>query len=231
MTADPGLDVEIVRQKVAALQEKCRERNVLFDFRPKVHPQLIENYYTPGAKLEGRCLYPFLHAPTALRGALVGNSMGPVWHTQHFMTAYKPAVADLTWRALRLRAQETPLSTEELLQRAAESVRIPGLGIALHWLGRALGAILSSIDRLLGSAATAGLTVIDRMAYMLMSGKAQDAKLDDQITRLISYVVAFAGIPIAAGTMVKVAFLNYLLGFILRPLVGNARTALAQTNA
>ena len=38
------------------------ERNVLFDFRPKVHPQLMDNYYTPGAKLEGRCLYPFLHA-------------------------------------------------------------------------------------------------------------------------------------------------------------------------
>jgi MoaA/NifB/PqqE/SkfB family radical SAM enzyme len=68
VTQDPGLDVEIVRTKVAALQEKCRERNVLFDFRPKVHPQLIDNYYTPGAKLEGRCLYPFLHARVSFSG-------------------------------------------------------------------------------------------------------------------------------------------------------------------
>ena len=68
VTQDPGLDVEVVRQKVAALEEKCRQRNVLFDFRPKVHPQLIENYYTPGAKLEGRCLYPFLHARISFSG-------------------------------------------------------------------------------------------------------------------------------------------------------------------
>ena len=33
-----------------------------------MHPQLIENYYTPGAKLEGRCLYPFLHARVSFSG-------------------------------------------------------------------------------------------------------------------------------------------------------------------
>jgi uncharacterized Fe-S cluster-containing radical SAM superfamily protein len=58
VTPDPGLDIEKVRQKVTALQAKCKARNILFDFRPKVHPQLIDNYYTPGARLEGRCLYP-----------------------------------------------------------------------------------------------------------------------------------------------------------------------------
>ncbi len=68
VTPDPGLDVEIVRHKVAALEKKCRQKNVLFDFRPKVHPQLIDNYYTPGAKLEGRCLYPFLHARVSFSG-------------------------------------------------------------------------------------------------------------------------------------------------------------------
>jgi MoaA/NifB/PqqE/SkfB family radical SAM enzyme len=68
VTADPGLDVDVVRQKVSALQEKCRRKNVLFDFRPKVLPQLIDNYYTPGAKLEGRCLYPFLHARVSFSG-------------------------------------------------------------------------------------------------------------------------------------------------------------------
>jgi MoaA/NifB/PqqE/SkfB family radical SAM enzyme len=68
VTADPGLDIEIVRNKVAALEEKCRRRNVLFDFRPKVQPQLIDNYYTPGAALNGRCLYPFLHARVSFSG-------------------------------------------------------------------------------------------------------------------------------------------------------------------
>jgi Fe-coproporphyrin III synthase len=68
VTPDPGLDVAQVRQKVTALEEKCRRRNVLFDFRPKVYPQLMDNYYTPGAKLAGRCLYPFLHARISFSG-------------------------------------------------------------------------------------------------------------------------------------------------------------------
>src|SRR6185369_2198927 len=34
VTADPGLDIARVREKVTALQRKCREKNILFDFRP-----------------------------------------------------------------------------------------------------------------------------------------------------------------------------------------------------
>ena len=68
ITPDPGLDIERVRQKVNALEAKCKAKNVLFDYRPKVHDQLIRNYYTPGAKLDGRCLYPFLHARVSFSG-------------------------------------------------------------------------------------------------------------------------------------------------------------------
>src|SRR6186997_1133405 len=102
VTADPGLDVDIVRQKVAALEEKCRQKNVLFDFRPKVHPQLIDNYYTPGAKLEGRCLYPFLHARVSFSGKmyfcpfirvevgdLTKNTLEEVWNGEQYVKMRK----------------------------------------------------------------------------------------------------------------------------------------------
>src|SRR4051794_34084670 len=68
VTPDPGLDVAQVRRKVTALAQKCRDKNVLFDFRPKVHEPLMDSYYTPGAKLDGRCLYPFLHARVSFSG-------------------------------------------------------------------------------------------------------------------------------------------------------------------
>jgi MoaA/NifB/PqqE/SkfB family radical SAM enzyme len=68
VTADPGLDVARVRSQVTALIDKCRERNILFDFRPKVHSPLMDSYYTPGTKLDGRCLYPFLHARISFSG-------------------------------------------------------------------------------------------------------------------------------------------------------------------
>ena len=41
---------------------------MLFDYRPKVHPPLIDAYYTPGTPLAGRCLYPFLQARVSFSG-------------------------------------------------------------------------------------------------------------------------------------------------------------------
>ena len=88
VTADPGLDIERVRQKVTALKEKCKAKNVLFDYRPKVHDQLIDNYYTPGAKLDGRCLYPFLQARVSFSGKV------------YFCPFIRVEVGDLTTQSL-----------------------------------------------------------------------------------------------------------------------------------
>ena len=68
VTPDPGLDARVVASQVAALQHACREKGVRFDFRPKVWPSIIENYYRPGTPLMGRCLYPFLHARVGFSG-------------------------------------------------------------------------------------------------------------------------------------------------------------------
>lgn len=68
VTDNPGVAPARVREQVTALKEKCRQRNVLFDYRPKVHPPLIEPYYTPGSPLQGRCLYPFLQARVSFSG-------------------------------------------------------------------------------------------------------------------------------------------------------------------
>jgi MoaA/NifB/PqqE/SkfB family radical SAM enzyme len=98
VTADPGLDVAQVRKKVAALAQKCKDRNILFDFRPKVHSQLMDSYYTPGTKLAGRCLYPFLHARVSFSGKmffcpfirvevgdLTQSSLEQVWNGERYI--------------------------------------------------------------------------------------------------------------------------------------------------
>jgi MoaA/NifB/PqqE/SkfB family radical SAM enzyme len=105
VTRDPGLDVDRVRTKVAQLEEKCRQRNVLFDFRPKVHPQLMEDYYTPGSTLEGRCLYPFLHARVSFSGKvyfcpfirvevgdLTTSSLEEIWNGERYVAMRKQLV-------------------------------------------------------------------------------------------------------------------------------------------
>jgi MoaA/NifB/PqqE/SkfB family radical SAM enzyme len=68
VTPDPGVRPNRVREKVARLQARCRERNIRFDYRPKVHEPLIDSYYTPGTPLSGRCLYPFLNARVSFSG-------------------------------------------------------------------------------------------------------------------------------------------------------------------
>jgi MoaA/NifB/PqqE/SkfB family radical SAM enzyme len=88
VTADPGLTPDEVRAKVTSLQEKCRARNVLFDVRPKVTPALMDRYYMPGAPLEGRCLYPFLHARASFSGKL------------YFCPFIRVQVGDLTQQSL-----------------------------------------------------------------------------------------------------------------------------------
>ncbi|HEY7056128.1 MAG TPA: radical SAM protein [Vicinamibacterales bacterium] len=98
VTPDPGLDVRQVGEKVGALERKCRERNILFDFRPKVHPPLMPGYYTPGTALEGRCLYPFLHARVSFSGKvyfcpfirvevgdLTKNSLEEIWNGDRYV--------------------------------------------------------------------------------------------------------------------------------------------------
>src|SRR5262245_26286534 len=68
VTPDPGLDVNVVRTKVDALKKRCRERGIRFDMRPKVLEPILDSYYRPGARLDGRCLYPFLHARVSFSG-------------------------------------------------------------------------------------------------------------------------------------------------------------------
>jgi MoaA/NifB/PqqE/SkfB family radical SAM enzyme len=102
ITPDPGLDVARVRSQVNALAEKCRARNILFDFRPKVHTPLMDSYYTPGTKLDGRCLYPFLHARVSFSGKvyfcpfirvevgdLTKNTLEEVWNGEQYVKMRK----------------------------------------------------------------------------------------------------------------------------------------------
>ena len=143
VTPDPGLDIERVRVKVAALEEKCRRKNVLFDFRPKVHPQLIDNYYTPGAKLEGRCLYPFLQARVSFSGKmyfcpfirvevgdLTKSSLEEVWNGEKYVAMRKALVENGIFPVCR-RCCKVELSPVPVAQPFGEGVSAPRRAIQL----------------------------------------------------------------------------------------------------
>jgi MoaA/NifB/PqqE/SkfB family radical SAM enzyme len=131
VTRDPGLDVAVVRRKVDALEKKCRERNVLFDYRPKVHPGLIETYYTPGARLDGRCLYPFLHARVSFSGKvyfcpfirievgdLTQSSLESIWNGERYVEMRRRLVENGIFPVCR-RCCKVELSPEPAAQPVA----------------------------------------------------------------------------------------------------------------
>jgi MoaA/NifB/PqqE/SkfB family radical SAM enzyme len=132
ITPNPGLDIARVREKVTALAEKCRQRNVLFDYRPKVHPPLIENYYTPGARLEGRCLYPFLHARVGFSGKvyfcpfirvevgdLAESSLEEIWNGAKYVEMRRKLLENGIFPVCR-RCCKVELSPEPVAQPFAE---------------------------------------------------------------------------------------------------------------
>jgi MoaA/NifB/PqqE/SkfB family radical SAM enzyme len=107
VTADPGLSVTAVRSKVEALIAKCRARRIRFDMRPKVRPSILNAYYTPGARLDGRCLYPFLHARVSFSGKvyfcpfirvevgdLTSQSLEDVWTGDRYVALRKTLVEE-----------------------------------------------------------------------------------------------------------------------------------------
>ena len=102
VTADPGVEASRVRRQVDALAAKCRSRQIRFDMRPKVRPAILDAYYTPGTRLQGRCLYPFLNARVSFSGKayfcpfirvevgdLTTQSLGEVWTGERYVSLRK----------------------------------------------------------------------------------------------------------------------------------------------
>jgi MoaA/NifB/PqqE/SkfB family radical SAM enzyme len=107
VTEDPGLDPARVRRQVDALAGKCRAHRIRFDMRPKVRPAILDDYYTPGTRLDGRCLYPFLYARVSFSGKayfcpfirvevgdLTTQSLEDVWTGDKYVTLRERLVTE-----------------------------------------------------------------------------------------------------------------------------------------
>jgi MoaA/NifB/PqqE/SkfB family radical SAM enzyme len=136
ITEDPGIVPARVRAQVSALQEKCRQRGILFDYRPKVHPPLIEPYYTPGAPLAGRCLYPFQQARVSFSGKLffcpfirveVGDlttsTLEEVWNSPRYVDMRKRLLDNRLFPVCRrcCKVELSPVASPESLEPRASS--------------------------------------------------------------------------------------------------------------
>lgn len=130
VTPDPGVSAARVREQVASLAAKCRERRIRFDMRPKVRPAILDDYYTPGAQLDGRCLYPFLNARVSFSGKayfcpfirvevgdLTKQSLEEIWTSERYVALRKKLLDEGLFPVCR-RCCKVELSGEPSARRA-----------------------------------------------------------------------------------------------------------------
>ena len=133
VTPDPGVEAARVRVQVDRLAAKCRERNIRFDMRPKVRPAILDDYYTPGARLDGRCLYPFLNARVSFSGKayfcpfirvevgdLTTQSLEEIWTGQPYVGLRKKLIDEGLFPVCR-RCCKVELTGEPVDRLAAEA--------------------------------------------------------------------------------------------------------------
>ncbi|HKW02488.1 MAG TPA: radical SAM protein [Vicinamibacterales bacterium] len=131
VTPNPGVDAARVRTQVDALAAKCRDRGIRFDMRPKVRPAILDNYYTPGTPLAGRCLYPFLNARVSFSGKayfcpfirvevgdLTTQSLEEIWTGERYVSLRKKLLDEGLFPVCR-RCCKVELSPEPVAARAA----------------------------------------------------------------------------------------------------------------
>ena len=130
VTSDPGVVAERVRVQVDRLAAKCRERNIRFDMRPKVRPAILDDYYTPGTRLKGRCLYPFLNARVSFSGKayfcpfirvevgdLTTQSLEEIWTGERYVGLRKKLLEEELFPVCR-RCCKVELAGEPVEQRS-----------------------------------------------------------------------------------------------------------------
>ncbi len=137
VTADPMVAAGAVREKVAALREKSLARGIRFDVRPKVVTAIMDNYYAPGAALNGRCFYPFNWARVSFSGKvyfcpfirvevgdLTTQSLEQVWNGERYVALRKRLLDETLFPVCR-RCCKVELSPEpaSAVAHAASPVR------------------------------------------------------------------------------------------------------------
>ncbi len=132
----------------------------------------IRRAYNPSDPVPMVPVFLFRHAATTTDGVRVGSRHGLIAIDAHYMSAYRPAVGEHSWRALQAASQDhdSRLSVDDWLDRAAENVSFPGSTVAFYALDRALRLLLNTAEVMFGTTVVAAATLLDRLATLCSTG-------------------------------------------------------------
>lgn len=182
-------------------------------------------------------LFPFFHVPWANEGYRVaGGPAGLISIEAHSMEkTYIPGVGAHSWADLALaggvgEGEVAPATWLEQIGPNGNGILI-GSAWALQMIGKALRWLLAKVGQLaagaLGLALTAGMTVLDRLAWMLARGATLSLEVSSYVGNLIGAIFRFLGRGLMRGVSLTLDFIRWVLGLLFDALAAIARRAFA----
>jgi triacylglycerol lipase len=197
----------------------------------------IYRVYHPSDPVPMIPLFPFLHLPTGPGTALQVSS--DIHHLvssdAHSMEdSYEKAVASLSWNEMVSASRPRPDEQRQVqawLERAAEGKggMVMGSAKLLSMIGRALRWLLATAGTLVANdtsaSITAGLTVLDQLAWLLTRAAHLSRELGVALKALIGAIFSFLGRQIVQVKQITVAFVRWVLDLLFSTLRATAYRA------
>lgn len=175
-------------------------------------------------------LFPFHHVPLEAPGyELSAGPSGLINPHAHFMDeSYAPGVGDGSWQTLRSPDQSDAEVQAWMDQVGAGAGSIlMGSASLLQMIGNALLWILAKVAWIgVGTVCTAGMTVLDQLAWMLSKGARLSIELSTYIGTIIAAIFRFLGRTAVAGASLTMSFIRWVLDLLFNTLAAVARRAL-----
>lgn len=177
-------------------------------------------------------IFPYHHVPTDRPGCALPWPGTSLSKAPHAMTAYMASIAKAgnSWKQL-----ENLGSAASQQESVEQWLGFVGAGGAIRHLGTtALSMIRRALEWLLikvvgggiGLTATVGMTVLDRIAWVLAAGKAKAIETGIWTANLMTAILKWLGRSVQATVNVTVTFIRWVLGMFFSTVANIARTAL-----
>jgi len=176
-------------------------------------------------------LFPFHHVPAEAAGyQLAAGPSGLININAHFMVdSYIPGVGELGWQSLGNQDAADEVEVQAWLGQvgAGGGGILLGSAAVLQMIGKALAWILGKVAFVaVGGALTAGMSVLDHLAWMLAKGAQASVELSMYISAIIGAIFRFLGRTAVAGASLTTAFIRWVLELLYNSLAAVARRAL-----
>ena len=204
----------------------------------RVGAENIRRVYHPADIVPMIPMLPFFHAPLIGGGLRVPTGSGALFSVAaHNMAgSYIPGVAGRSWSGLATGqgpGANDGVQVQSWLEASAQghgsmlmgsAKLLTMISRALTWLVRKAAWALGSA---LGSGVTAGLTLMDQLAWLLSQAAQIQKDVATHLKALMSAILHFMGRKVAGSVDVTQAFVRWLLGTLVASLTAIARRAVS----